>query len=140
MLALKICTPTSRKGSERKKIHQVTAKQEVEQEPEATQELEVNQEMVVNQEIEGESRNTLMQRATSAKQPSTEHSVWQFAPEHERKRTMRRRSEIDPPFSLLGCALGSSKHAANSRCEAVHDVDQRECWSISPNTSQAVRF
>ena len=68
--------------------------------------------MVVNQEIEGGSRNTLMQRATSAKQPSTEHSVWQFAPEHERKRTIRR-SEIDPPFSPLGCALGPSKHAAN---------------------------
>jgi hypothetical protein len=73
----------------------------------------VNQEMLVNQEIEGESRNTLMQRGTSAKQPSTEHSVWQFAPEYGRKRFMRRRSEIDPPLSPLGCALGSSKHVAN---------------------------
>jgi len=41
--------------------------------------------MVVNQEIEGESRNTLMQRGTSAKQPSTEHSMWQFAPEHAKE-------------------------------------------------------
>jgi hypothetical protein len=96
----------------------VTAKQEVEQEREATEELEVmlelevNQETVVNQEMEGESRNTLMQRATPAKQPSTEQSVWQFAPEHERKRTMRR-SEIVPPLSPLGCALGSSKTAAD---------------------------
>jgi hypothetical protein len=105
-----------------KNTPQVTAKQEVEQEREATQELEVmlelelelevNQETVVNQEMEGESRNTLMQRATSAKQPSTEQSVWQFAPEHERKRTMRR-SEIVPPLSPLGCALGSSKPAAD---------------------------